>query len=64
MFLHLLLLLRGLLHLKYTMTRLVVNPSDADMLEWLCSKGYLAAGINYTLFGNEHPDANVYSQSI
>lgn len=40
------------------------KSGDADMLEWLCSKGYVAAGINYTLFGNEHPDANVYSQSI
>ncbi len=33
------------------------------MLKWLCSKGYVAAGINYTLFGEAHPDANVYTQS-
>ena len=33
------------------------------MLEWLCSKGYVAAGINYTLFTEENPDASVYSQS-
>ena len=26
------------------------KAEDAEMLEWLCSKGYVAAGINYTLF--------------
>lgn len=31
--------------------------------KWLCSKGYVAAGINYTLFTEENPDASVYSQS-
>ena len=36
---------------------------DAEMLKWLCSKGYVAAGINYTLFTEENPDASVYSQS-
>lgn len=40
------------------------KSDDAAMLEWLCSKGYVAAGINYTLFSEEHPDANVYSQSM
>ena len=35
----------------------------ADMLRWLCSKGYVAAGINYTLVSEAHPDANVYTQS-
>ncbi len=40
------------------------KSGDAEMLKWLCSKGYVAAGINYTLFNEEHPEANVYSQSI
>lgn len=33
-------------------------------MSWLCSKGYVAAGINYTLRNQENPDANVYTQSI
>lgn len=37
---------------------------DAEMLQWLCSRGYVAAGINYTLFGEENPQANVYTQSV
>ena len=40
------------------------KSGDAGMLQWLCAKGYVAAGINYTLFGEEHPDANVYTQSV
>lgn len=40
------------------------KSGDAEMLEWLCSKGYVAAGINYTLVSEEHPDASVYSQSM
>ncbi len=40
------------------------KSDDASVLEWLCSKGYVTAGINYTLFSKEHPDANVYSQSL
>lgn len=40
------------------------KSGDAQMLQWLCSKGYVAAGINYTLFGEEHPEASVYSQSV
>lgn len=32
------------------------------MLSWLCAKGYVAAGINYTL-RNEENDASVLSQS-
>ncbi len=32
------------------------------MLSWLCSKGYVAAGINYTL-KNETNDKSVLSQS-
>ena len=31
--------------------------NDAEMLKWLCSKGYVAAGINYTLFGEATPMA-------
>lgn len=38
--------------------------NDADNLKWLCSKGYVAAGINYTLFSEKNPDANVYTQSM
>lgn len=33
------------------------------MLKWLCSKGYVAAGINYTLRTDENT-ASVYSQSV
>ena len=33
------------------------------MLQWLCSKGYVAVGINYTL-RTEQNDSSVYSQSI
>ena len=40
------------------------KADDAKTLEWLCSKGYVAAGINYTLCSEEHPDANVYTQSM
>lgn len=40
------------------------KSDDAEMLQWLCSKGYVTAGINYTLFSNEHPEASVYSQSL
>ena len=39
------------------------KSGDVDMLQWLCSKGYVAAGINYTLFSEAHPEANVYTQS-
>lgn len=39
------------------------KADDQKMLEWLCSKGYVAAGINYTL-RNETNNASVYSQSI
>ena len=39
------------------------KSGDAEMLEWLCSKGYVAAGINYTL-KNETNGASVYSQSV
>lgn len=40
------------------------KTDDAEMLKWLCSKGYVAAGINYTLFSETDPDANVYTQSV
>lgn len=40
------------------------KADDVAMLQWLCSKGYVAAGINYTLRDDAHPDANVYSQSV
>ena len=40
------------------------KADDAGMLQWLCSKGYVAAGINYTLRDDKNPDASVYSQSM
>lgn len=40
---------------------------DRDMLSWLCSKGYVSAGINYTLFaeleGGKTNGASVLTQS-
>ena len=36
---------------------------DREMLAWLCSKGYVAAGINYTLRTDDHPEASVLTQS-
>lgn len=39
------------------------KTDDKEILQWLCSKGYVAAGINYTLFSDDNPDANVYTQS-
>lgn len=39
------------------------KAEDRDMLAWLCSKGYVAAGINYTLRDEDHPEASVLSQS-
>lgn len=40
------------------------KADDSKILEWLCSQGYVAAGINYTLFGDENPQANVHTQSV
>lgn len=40
------------------------KKDDAKMLQWLCSKGYVAAGINYTLFNEQNLTANVYTQSV
>lgn len=39
------------------------KSGDAEMLAWLCSKGYVAAGINYTLRTADN-DKSVYSQSM
>ena len=39
------------------------KAGDTEMLSWLCSKGYVAAGINYTLRTDDHPEASVLSQS-
>lgn len=39
------------------------KADDKSILEWLCSMGYVTAGINYTLFSAENPDANIYTQS-
>lgn len=39
------------------------KSDDKSMLAWLCSKGYVAAGINYTLRTDDHPEASVLSQS-
>ncbi len=36
---------------------------DESILAWLCSKGYVAAGINYTLRNEKNPEASVLSQS-
>ncbi len=38
------------------------KKDDREMLAWLCSKGYVAAGINYTL-RTETNTASVFSQS-
>ena len=40
------------------------KSGDAEILKWFCSKGYVTAGINYTLFSEKNPDANVYTQSV
>lgn len=40
------------------------KSGDTEMCQWLCSKGYVSASINYTLFSKEHPDANIYTQSV
>lgn len=40
------------------------KSGDADMCRWLASMGYVSASINYTLFSKQHPDANVYTQSV
>ena len=40
------------------------KSEDAKMLQWLCSLGYVTAGINYTLNSEENPAANVYTMSM
>jgi acetyl esterase/lipase len=39
------------------------KSGDVEMLSWLCNKGYVAAGINYTL-RNETNEKSVLSQSF
>lgn len=39
------------------------KSGDAEMCRWLCSLGYVSASINYTLFGEENPQASVKSQT-
>lgn len=39
------------------------KSGDVEMLSWLCSKGYVAVGINYTLRTDDN-DQSVYSQSM
>lgn len=39
------------------------KQDDVEMLKWLCAKGYVAVGINYTLRTDEN-DKSVYTQSI
>ena len=39
------------------------KSGDEEILKWLCSKGYVTAGINYTLRTDEN-NASVYSQSM
>lgn len=39
------------------------KAEDREMLSWLCSKGYVATGINYPLRDEVHPKASVLSQS-
>lgn len=39
------------------------KADDKNTLAWLCSKGYVAAGINNTLRSEAHPEASVLTQS-
>lgn len=39
------------------------KQDDANMLKWLCARGYVAAGINYTLRTDEN-EKSVYTQSM
>ena len=40
------------------------KADDQKVLEYYCSKGYVTAGIDYTLRTDDHPEANVYTQSM
>lgn len=39
------------------------KQDDVQMLKWLCAKGYVSAGINYTLRTDEN-NKSIYTQSI
>lgn len=39
------------------------KKDDAEILKWLAAKGYVAAGVNYTLSNNRN-NASVYDQSL
>lgn len=39
------------------------KKDDAEILKWLSSKGYVAAGVNYSLGSNRNP-VSVYDQSL
>lgn len=39
------------------------KSGDADILKWATSKGYVAAGINYTLHVDGEPDTSLYNMS-
>lgn len=39
------------------------KQDDVEMLKWLCARGYVAVGINYTLRTDKN-DKSVYSQSM
>lgn len=40
------------------------KSDDKEMLQWFTSKGYVVAGINYTLRNEKNPKASVYTQSM
>lgn len=40
------------------------KSDDEGILKWLCAKGYVTAGINYTLFSETDPQVSVYSQTL
>ena len=40
------------------------KSDDKAVLQYYCSKGYVTAGINYTLRTDDHPEASVYTQSM
>lgn len=40
------------------------KSGDAEILKWFCARGYVAAGVNYTLFGEENPQASIYTYTV
>lgn len=40
------------------------KKDDEKILQYYCSKEYVTAGINYTLFNENNLDSNIYTQSI